>query len=88
MQQRGGERFLLRDWDDGCVVFDRRFGNTHALDSATAEVFMALLAATDDDLQRVVERLSFSAPGEAPKDRAAIEQALARLAAHQLTARD
>ena len=88
MQQRGTARFLLREWADGCVVFDRRFGNTHALDSDTAEVFTALLAAPDDDPQRVVDRLSFSAPGQTPKDRSAIEQALARLAAHQLTARD
>lgn len=35
-------RFLFRQWRDGTVVFDRQFGDTHALDPTAAAVFMAL----------------------------------------------
>ena len=31
-------RWLLREWDDGCVVFDRLTGDTHALDPLSAEL--------------------------------------------------
>jgi PqqD family protein of HPr-rel-A system len=36
---RGG-RFLVRQWLDGCAIFDRRSGDTHALDPLTAAMFM------------------------------------------------
>lgn len=32
------ERFAIHDWDDGCVVFDRLSGDTHALDPLAAEL--------------------------------------------------
>lgn len=32
-------RFLVRQWLDGSVIFDRQFGDTHALDPAAAAVF-------------------------------------------------
>ena len=88
MQQQASGRFLLRDWDDGCVVFDRRFGNTHALNSITAEVFKALLAAPDEAPHQVVARLSDGSQGQAPHRRETLDQALEQLAAYQLTARD
>lgn len=34
------ERFLVTQWPDGCVVFDRQCGNTHALDPAAATSFL------------------------------------------------
>ena len=88
MRQPVSERFLLREWDDGCVIFDRRFGNTHALNSVTAEVFNALLAAPDEEPQQVLARMRPSGQGEEAQWQQAIEQALEQLTAHQLTGRD
>lgn len=31
-------RWLSHEWDDGCVLFDRASGDTHALDALCAEV--------------------------------------------------
>lgn len=31
-------RWLSHEWDDGCVLFDRTSGDTHALDPLCAEV--------------------------------------------------
>lgn len=39
-------RFLVRRWPDGCVVFDRQSGSTHALDLLT---FAAFEATQDSD---------------------------------------
>ncbi len=36
------QRFLVRKWADGCVIFDRQSGNTHALDLITFAAFDAL----------------------------------------------
>lgn len=36
------DRFLVRHWLDGSVVFDRQFGDTHALDPAASAIFLAL----------------------------------------------
>lgn len=33
-----GDRWMLREWDDGCVVYDRRSGDTHALDALSTEL--------------------------------------------------
>jgi hypothetical protein len=44
MRTAPAERFLVRRWPEGQVVFDRRFGDTHAMDSVTGLVFNALLA--------------------------------------------
>lgn len=41
MEKVGG-RFLVKQWADGCVVFDSQFGDTHALDPASAAVFLSL----------------------------------------------
>ncbi len=35
------ERFLFRVWSDGCVVFDRQSGDTHALDPIAGRMFLA-----------------------------------------------
>lgn len=35
-----GERYLFHVWDDGCVVFDPRTGDTHALDPDSALIFL------------------------------------------------
>lgn len=36
-------RFLVKQWLDGSVVFDRQFGDTHALDPAAAVVFLSFM---------------------------------------------
>jgi PqqD family protein of HPr-rel-A system len=36
------QRFLFRRWLDGCVVFDRQLGDTHALDPTAAALFFSL----------------------------------------------
>jgi len=36
-------RYLVHEWRDGCVVFDRATGDTHALDVIAGEVFRASL---------------------------------------------
>lgn len=38
----GSTRFLVKQWLDGGAVFDKQFGDTHALDPAAFEVFLAL----------------------------------------------
>lgn len=37
-----GNRYLVRSWTDGCIVFDRKFGDTHALDPTVAAIFSAV----------------------------------------------
>lgn len=41
-------RFLVRQWADGSVVFDRQNGNTHALDPLTFDVLEALKDGDND----------------------------------------
>ena len=36
--------FLIKNWPEGAVVFDRRFGDTHALNLVTSRVFELLRA--------------------------------------------
>lgn len=36
---KNGSQFLVRSWADGSIVFDRRFGDTHALDPTVAAIF-------------------------------------------------
>lgn len=36
------DRFLVKQWLDGSAVFDRQFGDTHALDAAAAAIFLSL----------------------------------------------
>lgn len=35
-----GERFIFHVWDDGCAVFDRKTGDSHALDTGSALLFL------------------------------------------------
>ncbi|MCB2005024.1 MAG: HPr-rel-A system PqqD family peptide chaperone [Rhodoferax sp.] len=44
----GPQRFLVRQWADGCVIFDRQSGNTHALDPMTFAVLEAIQASDND----------------------------------------
>jgi uncharacterized protein with von Willebrand factor type A (vWA) domain len=37
-----GSLFLVKHWANGCVVFDRQFGDTYALDSTTTAIFSAV----------------------------------------------
>ena len=36
-------RFQVKQWPDGSVVFDRQFGDTHALDPVVSSIFIALV---------------------------------------------
>ncbi|MCV2353138.1 HPr-rel-A system PqqD family peptide chaperone [Paucibacter sp. B2R-40] len=45
MLDREAVRFLISEWADGCTVYDRRYGDTHALNHLTAAVFRLALAA-------------------------------------------
>jgi len=42
------DRFLVTQWSDGCVVFDRQFGETHALDPAAAATFLFMTHGSSD----------------------------------------
>lgn len=42
------QRFLLKQWQDGSVAFDRHTGNTHALDPAASAVFFELFRGNED----------------------------------------
>lgn len=37
------DRYALRRWDDGIVVYDRHLGDTHAMNRAAGCAFRALL---------------------------------------------
>jgi len=45
------ERWLHRNWPDGMVVFDRRTGDTHALDALSSELLLLPDATRYDPLQ-------------------------------------
>ena len=55
-------RFLILNWDDGCTVYDRRYGDTHALNSLTAAVFRMELAEPDGDFTRMAAQLAVEFP--------------------------
>ena len=67
---RFGERFLVHQWTDGCAVFDRQTGDTHALDSLACTAF-----ATAQDGASLRESVQQLAPSFYP-DKAADELAL------------
>ena len=53
------DRFALRRWDDGIVVYDRHLGDTHAMNPATGCAFRALLntpGANDEALADAVRQ--------------------------------
>jgi len=60
-------RFLVKQWLDGCVVYDREFGNTHALDPAASAVFLALKNG-DRDRSTLIEIISSFYPGSSDQE--------------------
>lgn len=61
-------RFLIRHWPDGVVVFDRRFGDTHALNHLTASVFQLALRDQAGGLEDIAARLAGEFPAYASAD--------------------
>jgi PqqD family protein of HPr-rel-A system len=59
--------FVLLDFDDGSVLFDRRSGQTHVLNAASAEAFGALSATALTEPQ-LARRLLDLVEGEVPDD--------------------
>ncbi|MBT9492405.1 MAG: HPr-rel-A system PqqD family peptide chaperone [Paucibacter sp.] len=53
---------MISNWDDGCTIYDRRYGDTHALNALTAAVFGLLLAEPDIDLPSVSAQLAAEFP--------------------------
>lgn len=66
------------------MVFDRHFGNTHAMDDFTSAVFGQLIEDPDIDQSQLCQRLApqWDRPGLAIA--LAIEQALQHLSTHGL----
>ena len=52
-------RFLVTQWVDGCVVFDRQFGDTHALDPAVAAIFLCIENGERDRSALIAKNASF-----------------------------
>lgn len=42
------ERWAVREWADGCVIYDRHTGDTHALDALCTEILALTPAARYD----------------------------------------
>ncbi len=61
-----GQHFLVHQWADGCAVFDRRTGSTHALDPQAGAGFVA--AQAGDDPYRSIEASFRSLHPEASQD--------------------
>lgn len=57
MESQACPRFLIRNWPDGAVVFDRRFGDTHSLNRLTAAVFQLTQGAQVNSLEEITARL-------------------------------
>lgn len=53
-ERRVNRRFMLRSFADGCVVFDGRSGDTHALDPLAARVFVSSVAVDIVDLPEAI----------------------------------
>lgn len=51
------DRFLIKHWADGSVVFDRQFGDTHAIDPAASSIFISLQNG-ERDRAGLVEKIS------------------------------
>jgi len=43
VERADSQRFLIRRWPEGLVVFDRLLGDTHAMGEPTASLFEAWL---------------------------------------------
>lgn len=71
------KRWLIREWDDGCVLFDRQTGDTHALDPLCAEVLKFDSASRSQPLlvsQRLAAQLEIDDQKLLPSVEAALEQ--------------
>lgn len=77
-------RFLIQIWPEGSVVFDRHFGNTHAMDEFTSAVFGQLNEHPDVDQTQLCQRLSPQWDRPGMEITLAVEQALQHLSAHGL----
>jgi len=61
MERADPQRFLIRRWPEGLVVFDRLLGDTHAMGEPTASLFEAWL----QQPAQALEALSLPVPPEA-----------------------
>jgi len=71
------KRWLIREWDDGCVLFDRQTGDTHALDPLSTEVLKLDSAIRREPLlvsQRLAAQLGIDDQQLLPGIKAALEQ--------------
>jgi hypothetical protein len=71
----GAQRFAWRPWNGNVVVFDRRYGDTHALSGLLASVFEAWLATGSTDLailSRQIGEIPTASPDELPPLAAAL----------------
>lgn len=84
----GEGRFLIQVWPEGCVVFDRQLGNTHAMDELTGAVFRLLLDHPDAEPAWLSSELGPQLGRSGPEGMAAVEQALAHLGTHGLMPRE
>jgi hypothetical protein len=41
LETQAAKRFVVQEWLDGCVIFDEKTGDTHALDHPTYAVLLA-----------------------------------------------
>lgn len=76
------DRFLVTHWRDGCAVFDRQFGDTHALDPAAAATFLFMAHGGHDrsSLMAKVATVCPEIPGQDMADRVeGVRQHLERL---------
>ncbi|MFO1250669.1 MAG: hypothetical protein U1E77_05875 [Inhella sp.] len=51
------QRFLIKRWPEGLVVFDRQLGDTHAMGEPTASLFEAWLAQPETGLTHLAAGL-------------------------------
>jgi len=71
-------RWLSHEWDDGCVLFDRSSGDTHALDPLCAEVLGLIETGCADPLL-ISEKLAAELGVEAPQLLPGVEAAFRQL---------
>jgi PqqD family protein of HPr-rel-A system len=71
-------RWLSHEWDDGCVLFDRSSGDTHALDPLCAEVLGLIEAGCADPLL-ISEKLAAELDIEAVQLLPGVEAAMTQL---------
>jgi len=71
-------RWLSHEWDDGCVLFDRSSGDTHALDPLCAEVLGLIETGCADPLL-ISEKLALELGVEASRLLPSVEAAFRQL---------